>query len=438
MKKFKRIIALVLAAMMAFSVAGCSSDEGVKDDGTHTELVAAINGAGKYLVKKVTGPTYGDETVIIALNRSTYIDYWHNRSIVYDDKIDHIVKSNGYTLGSKGDLYYDGYDDVILAHTAIGIYADKASSNDFTQGISYDSVVTKGGYLNKVQCLIALECGKYNMYPDGDLSRQDLIDFTMSLAQQDGSFRYKGMATETPVKVTATAVTALALTGETGENGEITSAIEKGIDYLVGHIREDDSLDDITSTIIALNTTGRTADDVNGEDLTKWLIKYQRKDGSCSFDTTAKKGNKQDTATVLLGLASQYRYNAGMTSVYDMSDVLGGTHNKLSPAWQMNVKLMLGFTYLMIAFLLGLFIVSRYRIWKWKKEGIWDYEKGRMMSDEDIAKVKRAKEAAAKSERGESAENTQSHEASEEKTEDITEEKSEEDTEVKSEENTEK
>ncbi len=372
MKNFKKIIALVMAVILAFSVVGCSSKTGVEDDGTQTEIVTAINGAGKFLVKKITSPTYGDETAVIALNRSTYIDYWHNISRLYEDKLTHVVRSNGYVLGKNGKVYVDGYDDVILAHTAIGVLADKASANDFTQGISYDSVVMEGGYLNKINCLIALESGKYPMFKDGDLTRDDLIDFTMELQKSDGSFRYKGMDGITPVKVTAAAVTALSLTGETGENGEITQAIENGLNYLTVAIRETDSLDDIVSTIIALNTTGNTAMDVQGKDLTQWIMKYSKEDGGFSVNAEDKKSNKEDTALVLLGLASQYRFNKGMTSVYDMSDVLGATHNKLSPEWEMNMELIRYFIYFLCVFLIGLYIVSRIRVNRWKKAGYWD------------------------------------------------------------------
>jgi len=83
-----------------------------------------------------------------------------------------------------------------------------------------------------------------------------------------------------------------------------------------------------------------------------------------------------------------------MTSVYDMSDVLGGTHNKLSPMWQMNMRLLLGFLYCAIIFLVYMLVVSRIRIKKWKAEGIYDYEHNCRMSDEEIA-AKRAAEAAA-------------------------------------------
>ena len=397
MKNMRKIIALVLAMIMTFAMVGCSGD-GIKDDGTQTAIVESINGAGKYLTKKITSPKYGDETAIIALNRSTYIDYWHNRSQLYISGVEHILRSNGGILGDSKQVYADGYDDAILAHTTVGIYADKASAAILTQGISIDAVLMMGGTLNKVNALTALECGKYEMYEKGDLTRQDLIDFIMELWQADGSFRYKTMADDgvTPVKLTASAVTGLILSGETGVDGEITDAIEQGLKFIKANIKATDSLDDITSAIIAINTAGESAMDVNGLDLTECLIKYQRKDGSFSFDETAKKGNEKDTAVAMLGLASQYRFNTGMSSIYEMSDVLGATHNKLSPEWQMNIRMMTLFIYMMICFLLGLLIVSRYRIWKWKKEGIWDYEKNRMMSDEDIAKVRRRQAAEAR------------------------------------------
>ena len=92
MKTFKRIAALVLAVVLAFSMVGCSSD-GVKDDGTQTELVQSINATGKYLTKKITSPTYGDENAIIALNRSTYIDFWHNRTQNYMSKLNAFIKN---------------------------------------------------------------------------------------------------------------------------------------------------------------------------------------------------------------------------------------------------------------------------------------------------------------------------------------------------------
>ncbi len=403
MKTFKKIAALMMTIIIAVSMTGCHYKTGLEDDGTQTHIVEAINGAGEYLVKKITSPTYGDETAIIALNRSTYVDYWHNRSEMYEQGLNHVLKSNGFMLGDKGEIYYDGYPDVIMAHTAIGVYADKSSSAVLTQGISYDEALMLGGTLNKVEALAALECGKYEIYEKGDITRQDLIDFAMELQLADGSFGYKTMADDgvSKLKLTAAAVTSLALTEE---GGDVEAAVKSGVDYLMANITESATPDEITSTIVALNTAGVSAMDVNGEDMTQWLIKYQKKDGSCSFNADDKKGNEKDTAVVLLGLASQYRFNTEMSSVYDMRDVLGATHNKLSPIWQRNMKMMTYFLYAAIIFLVVLFIVSRLRIRKWKKMGIYDYERNCMLLPHEVEeRDRRLAEEKARAERARKA-----------------------------------
>ncbi|MBQ7902537.1 MAG: hypothetical protein IJ362_02285, partial [Oscillospiraceae bacterium] len=338
MKNFKRFMAVILAVILSFSLVGCSKD-GVADDGTNTELVRAINASGKYLTKKITAPKYGDENAIVALNRSTYIDYWHNRTTNYVNKVNHDIRLNGGYVGSDKELVAEDYPEVIYAITASGIYANWASAQDLIRGISIDNVVMMGGYLNKVDALTALECGKYTPYETGDLSRQDLIDFAMELQKADGSFTYTNMGEVSTLEVTASAVTGLALTGE---EGDVAASVNSGVEYLIANVNEDVDPEVLVKTIIALNTVGIDATDVEGKDLIAAIMKYARDDGSFSFDTTAKKGNKSDTSIAMLALASQYRFKRGMTSLYDMTDVLGGTHNQLSPEWLLNVRLMAG------------------------------------------------------------------------------------------------
>ena len=394
MKKFRRIAAMVMAVVLSLSLVGCSGD-GVKDDGTQTELVQTINATGEYLTKKITRPTYGDENAIIALNRSTYIDYWHNRTTNYVNQLDHVIKTNGYVLGDSKtrEVYADAYPDAILAMTTAGIYAHWANSGDLLQGISYDNVVMMGGYLNKVDALTALESGKYTPTETGDVSRQDLIDFTMSLRQADGSFSYANMGDVSEIEVTSSAVTGLILSGE---GGEVAKAAADGVEYIKANVKESDTPTDIIKAVIALNTAGVDATDVNGKDLISWIMKYSREDGSFSFDTTAKKGNVEDAAWALLALASQYRYTQGMTSLYDLSDVLGGTHNKLSPAWMWNIRITTTLMFFMGGFMVCLLILSKIRIARWKKEGIYDEVHNCRFSDEEIAAMreKQAKEAA--------------------------------------------
>ncbi|MBR6609290.1 MAG: hypothetical protein IKK99_03630, partial [Oscillospiraceae bacterium] len=78
----------------------------------------------------------------------------------------------------------------------------------------------------------------------------------------------------------------------------------------------------------------------------------------------------------------------------DLRDVLCGTHNQLSPQWMRYVRLMIGAMFFIGMFMLVLLIRAKFRIAKWRKEGVFDEEKQRKMTDEQIA-AKRAAEAAA-------------------------------------------
>lgn len=380
MKNLKRFMAIVLAVILSFTLVGCSGD-GVADDGTQTELVQAINASGKYLVKEITAPRYGDENAIIALNRSTYIDYWHNRTTNYVSKANNDIRLNGGYVGNDGELIAEDYPEVILAITTAGVYAQWSSAQDLIEGLSFDNVVMMGGYLNKVDCLTALECGKYDVVEGGDLTRQDLIDFTIGLQQADGSFTYANMGAVSKLEVTASAVTGLALTGE---EGDVANAVNSGVEYLIANISENDAPEVIVKTVIALNTVGVDATDVEGKDLIAAIMKYARDNGSFSFDTAAKKGNTQDTGVAMLALASQYRFTQGMTSIYDLSDVVGGTHNKLSPMWMVSVKFMAVSAVISGIIMVFIVIRAKFRVTKWKKEGIYNYERNRMMTDEEI------------------------------------------------------
>ena len=199
------------------------------------------------------------------------------------------------------------------------------------------------------------------------------------------------MGEVSPIEVTASAVTGLLLTGE---KGDVEQSANNGVDYLVANISENDKPVDIVKTVIALNTAGIDATDVNGKDLISYIMAYARDDGSFSFDKNAKKGNEADAGWAMLALASQYRFENGMTSLYDMSDVLGGTHNQLSPQWMLYVRVMIGAMLFIGIFMVILLIRARFRIAQWRKEGVYDEVKQRKMTDEQIA-AKRAAEAAA-------------------------------------------
>ena len=376
MKSKKRIISAVLAVFAAVSMTACSQK--AKNIDTSTELGKNVEATASYVYKKLgNNPKQGTEMSVISLLESGYMDYWDDRAQNYVINMNNFIQKGGNKIADKKNILWDQYPIVFETFTACGIYADKTANADLTQGITVDAITLMGGFDNKINCLTALECGGlgvYQSYNNENLTREDLVEFILGLQQPDGSFSYSGMTDGlTVAKVTSDAVIALMSTAQTEE---ITRAANKGADYLKNTVKPTDDLYDVCATVIALNYAGRDARDyVDG------LTIRAYSDGSYSKNTADKKGNIEDSSYVLLALSSQYRFEKGMAKVYDYSESYGMAHNKLSPMWKTYVNIMkfaLGF---IILGLIGLFILSRVRIAKWRKAGIYNERASRMYTD---------------------------------------------------------
>lgn len=387
MKSTKRIISAVLAVFAAVSMTACSQK--AKNIDTSTELGKNVEATASYVYKKLgNNPKQGTEMSVISLLESGYMDYWDDRAQNYVINMNTFIQKGGNKIADKKNILWDQYPIVFETFTACGIYADKTANADLTQGITVDAITLMGGFDNKINCLTALECGGlgvYQSYNNENLTREDLVEFILGLQQPDGSFSYSGMTDGlTVAKVTSDAVIALMSTAQTEE---ITRAANKGADYLKNTVKPTDDLYDVCATVIALNYAGRDARDyVDG------LAIRAYSDGSYSKNTADKKGNIEDSSYVLLALSSQYRFEKGMAKVYDYSESYGMAHNKLSPMWKTYVNIMkvaLGF---IILGLIGLFILSRVRIAKWRKAGIYNERASRMYTDAELERIRKEKE----------------------------------------------
>ena len=387
MKSTKRIISAVLAVFAAVSMTACSQK--AKNIDTSTELGKNVEATASYVYKKLgNNPKQGTEMSVISLLESGYMDYWDDRAQNYVINMNTFIQKGGNKIADKKNILWDQYPIVFETFTACGIYADKTANADLTQGITVDAITLMGGFDNKINCLTALECGGlgvYQSYNNENLTREDLVEFILGLQQPDGSFSYSGMTDGlTVAKVTSDAVIALMSTAQTEE---ITRAANKGADYLENTVKPTDDLYDVCATVIALNYAGRDARDyVDG------LAIRAYSDGSYSKNTADKKGNIEDSSYVLLALSSQYRFEKGMAKVYDYSESYGMAHNKLSPMWKTYVNIMkfaLGF---IILGLIGLFILSRVRIAKWRKAGIYNERASRMYTDAELERIRKEKE----------------------------------------------
>jgi hypothetical protein len=381
--KIKRMIAGLLAVLLVFSMTSCRKDKTPADEYDNTDIGVSIQEAGHYLYKKVKTPKYGDEDAVVALLRSDYIDFWDKIATEYMSSFNRFISKNMGYIGENEEIYYDKYPDVIFAVTAAGIYADRTSNADLIPGVSIDSVVLRGGYLNKIRALAAIECGNYKFSETGDLTYDALADFIISLQKEDGSFSYAGQR-ESDIYLTAQSIISLKLGLKDVTNpADALEAINRGVEFIESSINADMNFYDLVWSVISLNTR-----EIDAAGNIETLLKYQNDDGSFSSDLNSEEGNKQDTAIALLALASQRRFDKKLNSLYDMTDVAGGTHNKVSPIIKLYIKLLIIFFFAFLVFMLIMRMVAKSRIKKWRKEGIYDEEKGIRMSDEDIAKMK--------------------------------------------------
>ncbi len=378
MKKIKKIISFVLIFTLSFALTACQS----KPPETTNRLELAIFYTGEYLADEMKNPNIEDGLMVTALLRSMHVSFDDNISKKYTETVYETLLNNNGTLA---DLSLEKYPDVMLAYTSTGklVNEDEYGYGNLVDSLSYDSEILKGGYLNKIKTLIAIESGYYNISEDGDITVENLVSFILDLQVEDGSFQYKGMQ-ETPIEVTANSVIALSLTEKTQET---QTAIENGVKYLSTRIRADDSIEDLALTVTALNTAGVDATDLEGNDLISWIMEYEREDFSYNqSQPEAKDGNLEDTAYALMAFSSQYRFENELNSYYDMSDVILEAKNSDSSLFDV---LSVGVILIIVAVILIVVLILFLRIKKIKKlreEGIYNEKESREMTDEEIIK----------------------------------------------------
>ena len=132
--RFRKVISLLLAAVMALSLAACSAKE--VDEYKDTDVGQAIELTGSYMRKKMGSPKFGDEEKIVALLRSDYVDYWDNKIEIFRNALNKYLNNHGGILGKSDAILYDRYDDVIMAYTAAGVIADKSAYADLVDGVA--------------------------------------------------------------------------------------------------------------------------------------------------------------------------------------------------------------------------------------------------------------------------------------------------------------
>lgn len=217
---------------------------------------------------------------------------------------------------------------VILALTAIGKDVTNVGGHNLLAGLDEMSYVTYQGINGPIWTLIALDSHDYA--PQGDVTREKLIDAILGAQLPDGGWDMMGKAADTDI--TAMAIQALAPYYDT--NDAVKAAVDKALDALSAMQNDDGTFstafsgktsESTVQVIVALTALG-----INPATDSRFIKNgVNAVDGLCSFYVDGggfrhiASGDLDGMATEqsYYALAAYYRLLAGQTSLYDMSDV---------------------------------------------------------------------------------------------------------------------
>lgn len=388
MKRTKRLVASILTVVLLLTMfTSC------KENSEKTVTEQAAYEAGTWVKKNVAPSDYGDEWAILALARSEYKTLDDTIFTTYETNLDKYLKANAFELRVNDVVEAAGYPRTVLTYTAIGKYATTSIGTDFVMGVSWSPLLEEQGVYGTFYALIAVDCGNYEFHENGDVSREGLLASILSWQHEDGGFGPDGTSGTSDVYTTAIALQALS-------NYQSDAAIKEATDKALAYIQaeqlatgafgktDETDLQATAQVVIALTELGINPEDFGTGNMMEEILDCQNEDGSFS-----SKGQEDADTTVdtLLALAAYNRLVSGKTSLYDMSDVYGATHNKLTGTMKSVFNSMLLLTFGFIGLLLFILIRSRFIIHKWRKEGIYNEETRSKMTPEEAEAYHKAK-----------------------------------------------
>lgn len=219
-------------------------------------------------------------------------------------------------LTRSGRTVPDGYYENVVKYVQENCNADEMS------------YVTYQGINGPIWTLIALDSHDYA--PQGDVTREKLIDAILGAQLPDGGWDMMGKAADTDI--TAMAIQALAPYYDT--NDAVKAAVDKALDALSAMQNDDGTFSTAfsgkTSESTAQVIVALTALGINPATDSRFIKNgLNAVDGLCSFYVDGggfrhiASGDLDGMATEqsYYALAAYYRLLAGQTSLYDMSDV---------------------------------------------------------------------------------------------------------------------
>ncbi len=312
------ILALVLASLL--SLAACAK----KQDTPLTRTAS-------YLQSQVKEPSFGalgGDWLVFGLARSgadisqKYLDTYYKNVVNY-------VEETGGVLSERK---YTEYSRVVLALTAIGKDPRDVAGYDLLLPLAdFDETVSQG--LNgAIFALLALDSGRYDIPENPNAATQATRELYVAeiLRREIETGGWALSGNEPDADMTAMALQALA---KYRDDPETSAAIERGITAL-SSMQEpngaylswgEENSESVSQVITALTELGISPEDSrfvkNGQTLLSSLERFSCEDGGYRH-TLSGGADEMASEQALYALAAVHRAQAGLSTLYDMTDVM--------------------------------------------------------------------------------------------------------------------
>jgi len=318
-KLLSAFMALIL--LMGLAAPGYAADK--------SEINAAITDTAKSVYKTVKNPqiaSIGGEWAVLGLARGGYDvprSYYEN---YYKNVESYVIENKGVLDTQK----YTEYSRVILGLTAAGFDPRDVGGYDLTIPLGDFDKTIRQGINGSIFALIALDSAGYDVPQNTEAgtqaTREMYITDILNRQLPDGGFSLSKSEKTADADITGMALQALA---KYQDRDDVKAATDKALHCLSemrgGFVsRGDESAGSAVQIIVALCELGISINDPrfmeNGNSLLDKLMEYYV--AGKGFERTVGGGvNQMATEQALYALAAVYRFENGLTSLYDMTDV---------------------------------------------------------------------------------------------------------------------
>lgn len=341
MKTMKKWLAVMLALVLALSLAACAGEHTEQTQTSQPEQTQSpapsqeassadeiLTQTAQWLREQIPEPTFGSmggEWMILGLARAGaevpggYYDNYFERLSVYTAEQGGVLHARKYTE----------YSRVILAVTAIGRDPRDVGGYDLLAPLADFEQTVFQGINGPVFALLALDSGGYdipaNTVGTTQATREMYVDYIISAQCSGGGWTLAG--DEADVDITAMSLQALA---KYQDRKDVAEATERALTVLSGLQLDNggyssynsESSESVAQVLLALTELGIDVNDgrfvKNGVSLEDRLLEYRQEDGS--FAHTMDGGTDlMATEQAYYALVSLWRVENGLPSLYRMS-----------------------------------------------------------------------------------------------------------------------